>query len=208
MIETVENGVQTLVALACAVLAATWAVRNRGGSAVQVLFFFANFALADLFSQLYLIIYNMTPEVFYVSDLGWYASYLFLYLLLQELMDPQERKVRHVLLWACPAFCFGMSIFYMQWGDYPGNTICAVLMSMLLYHTVRGLMYMHAHPEKGKNKPIYIASLAFCVIEYSTWTASCFWVGDTWANLYFVFDSLMTVCLVMIMLAYRKVVRA
>ena len=208
MIETVENGVQTLVALACAVLAATWAVRNRGGSAIQVFSFFASFGLADLYSLLYLIFYNMTPEVFYVSDLGWYASYLFLYLLLQELMDPEERKVRHVLLWLCPVFCFGMCIFYMQWGDYPGNILCAVLMSMLLYQTVRGLVYVHKHPEKGKHKPLYIVTLIFCIIEYGAWTASCFWVGDTWANPYFIFDCLMTVCLVMIMLAYRKVVRA
>ena len=204
MIEIVENTVQLSVLLICAGISAVWVIRNHEGTASLLFLFYVSFALADLYSLLYLVFYDQTPVIFYVSDLGWYASYLFLYMLLQQKADPGERTIRHPALWLLPLFCVAMCVFYMQWGDYPGNVICAVLMSLLLYHIIRGLVYMRACPEKAANKRFYITSFLFCVLEYCAWTVSCYWSGDTWANPYFCFDCLMTVCLMLMLLAYRK----
>lgn len=204
MIEIVENAVQFSVLLICAGVAAVQAIRARGGTAALLFFFYISYALADLYSILYLVFYDSTPQVFYVSDLGWYASYLYLFLLLHRMAGPEERMVRHPVLWLPPLFCCGMGAFYMQWGDYPGNIISVVLMSLLTHHAVRGLKYMRAHPEKAANRPLYRAALIFCAAEYCVWTASCFWSGDTWTNLYFLCDCLLTVCMALILPAYRK----
>lgn len=207
MIEIVENAIQIFVLLICSGLSAAWAIRSRGTRAFLLFIFYASYALADLFSVLYLVFYDETPSVFYVSDLSWYACYIYLLLILQTLADPGVRTVRHPALWLLPAFCVAMCVFYMQWGDYPGNIACAVLMSLLLFHAVRGLMYEHAHPRKPSSRMFCICILVFCVMEYALWTASCFWSGQTWENPYFLLDCGMTVCLAFFLPAYRKAVK-
>lgn len=206
MIETIENALQLLILLVCTGVSLAWVIRERGGTTLLLFFFYASFALADLYWLLYLVFYNHTPVIFYVSDLSWYASYLFLDMLVLQRADPQEQKFRHAALWAIPAFCTVMCLFYMQWGDYLSNVICAVLMSLLLYHSIRGMIYMRSHPKAAANRPLYIAVLVFCILEYGVWTTSCFWVGDTWKNPYFLFDCLMTVYMLFLLLSYRKAV--
>ena len=206
MIETIENLLQLLILLICTGISLSWAIRERGGTAILLFFFYASFALADLYWLLYLVFYEKSPVIFYVSDLSWYASYLFLYMLVQQMADPEEQKFRLTALWALPAFCIVMCLFYMQWGDYLSNAICAVLMSLLLCHSVRGLVYMRSHPQAAANRPLYIAILVFCMLEYGVWTTSCFWVGDTWKNPYFIFDCLMTVYKPFLLYSYKKAV--
>lgn len=208
MIEIIENIAQFSVIILCAAVSAVLTIRNRRDSSVLLFFFYVSYALADLFSILYLLFYNQTPVVFYVSDLGWYSSYLFLYMLLVRLSSPGEKAVRCPALWALPAFSVAMAIFFMQWGDYPGNIICAVLMSLLLYHSARGLVFERRCPQSPSKRPLYILTLSFCTMEYSAWIVSCFWSGDSFANLYFWFDCMITVSMLLFLPAYRKAVPA
>ena len=206
MIEIVENTIQLAVLLVCAGIALGWSIRDRAGTAMLLFLFLVSYALGDLYWLLYLIFYGHTPRIFYVSELSWYAAFLFMYMLVQKRAGPEARAFRHPALWLLPVFCVGMAVFYMHWGDYPGNVICAVLMSLLLYHTVRGLVILRTHREKDANRPLYIAALVFCILEYGSWTASCFWTGDTWTNSYFLFDCLMTAYIPFLLASYRKAV--
>ena len=43
--------------------------------------FYGCFALGSLYWTLYLLLFSETPQVFYVSEFGWIASVIFLYLL-------------------------------------------------------------------------------------------------------------------------------
>ena len=208
MIESIENAVQLALLLVCTAVSGATAVRGRERSGAILTPFYGSYALGDLYWLLYLLFYGHTPKLFYVSDLSWYAAYLFLYLLLQLVSDPEERGTRCPALLVLPLFTVAMCVFYMRWGDYAGNVITAVLMSLLMMHAARGLYYLRRHPEGSARRWLYVATLIFCAIEYAAWTSSCFWAGDTWANPYLWFACLLTLSALLFLPAYRKGVAA
>ena len=59
--------------------------------------FYGTFALGTLYWTLHLLLRQETPQVFYVSDLAWLASYVFLLALTLTLADAGERRCRTVL---------------------------------------------------------------------------------------------------------------
>ena len=69
--------------------------------------FYGTFALGTLYWTLHLLLRQETPQVFYVSDLAWLASYVFLLALTLTLPDAGERQSRTGLCWgwAWPCGC-------------------------------------------------------------------------------------------------------
>lgn len=67
--------------------------------------FYGTFALGTLYWTLHLLLRQETPQVFYVSDLAWLASYVFLLALTLTLPDAGERQSRTGLCWLAPVFC-------------------------------------------------------------------------------------------------------
>ncbi len=55
--------------------------------------FYGCFALGSLYWTLYLLLFSETPQVFYVSEFGWVASVIFLYLLQYTLSSAEERRL-------------------------------------------------------------------------------------------------------------------
>ena len=53
--------------------------------------FYATFALGTLYWTLHLLLRQETPQVFYVSDLAWLASFVFLLALMLTLPTAEER---------------------------------------------------------------------------------------------------------------------
>ena len=100
-----------------------------------------------------------------------------------------------------------MGVFYLQWGDWIGNITAAVLMSLLLWHAADSLSLWRDAQERGK-RPLAWAVVLFCAAEYAAWTSSCFWAGDTLANPYFWFDTLLSVWFLLAPAALRKAVEA
>ena len=76
----------------------------------------------------------------------------------------------------------------------------------LIWHSVDGLVSMRGEPEERTcRKYMYYTTLLFCFAEYGLWTSSCFWMGDTLANVYFWFDMLLSVTFLLFVFALRKV---
>ena len=71
--------------------------------------FYGTFALGTLYWTLHLLLRQETPQVFYVSDLAWLASYVFLLALTLTLLDAGERQSRTGLCWLAPVFCLPRS---------------------------------------------------------------------------------------------------
>lgn len=172
--------------------------------------FYVLFFMGDLYWSLMLGFYGQTPSYFYVSEIGWYSSYLFLDLLLKQLASDEEIEYRPKPLWAAPVFTATMAVFYMQYGDYIINTVVAVLMGFLLWRSIRGLSYIgngHGTAADAAKRRIYLCVLAFCVIEYCEWTASCFMSREDARMLYYVFDTAITLVLILHIPALRKAVQ-
>lgn len=207
MIETIVNAVQLGALLFCSAVSLSGVYRTRDEKWLLLFLFYAGYFLGDLYWQMYLVFYHRTPVVFYVSDLSWYAGYLFLYLLLQRMTPPGIRRFRDLRLRLLPVFCCAMCLFYMhEAGDYFGNVISALLMSFLLFQASKNLMYLRKTGRENPARFFYVLVLVFCALEYAGWTASCFWMGDTFANPYLWFDCLLTVAEVLFLQAVEKVV--
>lgn len=201
MIEMIDYGLQFVVLLVCGIYAAVRADRTRSRGWLILSFFLLCQSLGDLYWLLCVAFEGSTPQITFISEISWYASYMFLCLLLRDL-EPPGAPARKWQAWCAPAISAAACLFFFQWGDYASNVITAALMGRLGYLALRGLL----EGKGGKKQCLYQACLLFFLTEYALWVSSCFWLGDTLANPYFWFDGLLTLTAVLIVQAYKKAV--
>ena len=79
--ELIENLLQLLVTFAGALLSGLSYRRSCRQAYFLLLCFYGCFALGALYWTLYLLLFDTTPRVFYVSEFGWVASLIFLRIL-------------------------------------------------------------------------------------------------------------------------------
>ena len=98
--------------------------------------FYGTFALGTLYWTLHLLLRQETPQVFYVSDLAWLASYVFLLALTLTLLDAGERQSRTGLCWLAPVFCLPQFTLYVTRGDLLLNKIIGSWSIISTYNAV------------------------------------------------------------------------
>ena len=206
MIESYENALQIAVLLVCLCFSVVRAARTREKAWILLSFLYGVLLLGDLYWEAYLIFLGVTPS-FYVSEFSWYASYLFLFLLLRQTMPPEAWRKRSALPWIGPVFAVGMCAFYMQWGDVAGNLICALLMGLLLFHSILGLLWLRESQDKRQRR-LCSAVLFLCAMEYLTWTLSCYFRDNSFANPYYWSDLLLSLSFALLLPGVRKAVAA
>ena len=79
--ELIENLLQLLVTFVGALLSGISYRKSRRQAYFLLLCFYGCFALGALYWTLYLLLFDTTPKVFYVSEFGWVASVIFLRIL-------------------------------------------------------------------------------------------------------------------------------
>ena len=156
----------------CAALRAY--LKSRGQPWFLLTCFYGTFALGTLYWTLHLLLRQETPQVFYVSDLAWLASYVFLLSLTLTLPDAGERQSRTGLCWLAPVFCLPQFGLYVTYGDLLLNVLMCGLTMMLAWCAMRGLVWAK-RAENGRLRRFHGTVLAFIALEYALWTASCFW---------------------------------
>ena len=203
MIEIYDNLLQIAVLLFCINAAGFRAVRFRSRSWSILGFFFGSWMLGDLYWLACLVFYKTTPQISVISDLNWYASFLFLYLLLRHVSPPEKLQRSSPLSWLGPVFAAGMAVFFMFWGEIISNLIYAGLMGLLLFSVIRRLA---DKSNTGRQRFLLVLLLAFCLLEYSLWTASCFWNEEVALHPYYLFDLLVTLSFLLYLPAVKKAV--
>lgn len=223
MIESIVNAIQLLTTGTCSFIALYSAVRSKERAWIMLGLFSGIFFLGDLYWMLFLIFYQDTPRFYSVSDLSWYASYLFLMLLilylgeefhgLSWLFGRGEGSLRDRLrqlptvLWCVPVFTICMCVFFVQRGDYLSNIVAAVLMTGLIWLALDGFLSLRGRSrEQSLQRMLYGVTILFCLTEYALWTSSCFWTGETVANVYYWFDLLLSFTFLLFLPALRKAV--
>ena len=102
--ELIENLLQLLTTFVGALLSGI-SYRKSGRQAYFLLLcFYGCFALGALYWTLYLLLFDTTPRVFYVSEFGWVASVIFLHILQATLAGTEERGFRCRRAWLAPVF--------------------------------------------------------------------------------------------------------
>ncbi len=206
MIEIIENLFQLIVTGCCGVYGVYRSFSSsRREWLLAGLFSFAFFS-GDLYWSLYILFLGETPQISYVSEFSWYASYIFLIILIQVTSTAEQRAKKYKALLIVPIFVTVMCVYFMTMGDYASNIITAVLMGILMYYSLQGIFY-YKDDNKGK-KYVFQAAFAFCVIEYALWILSALWIGgDTALNPYYWCDILLSISIIMVLFAVRKAVK-
>ncbi len=203
MIESIENALQIIVLLICSGIALYRAIANHSQTWVLAFLFFGSWLLGDIYWLVCLLFYGQTPQISIVSDLSWYGSYIFLYLLLYHSSAPDKDNRKHRLPWLGPVFAAGMAVFFITQGELLSNLIYASLMGLLLFAALN----RQIDRKRYQNQQLLSSMiLLFCLLEYGLWTASCFWKTDTLSNPYYWFDFLLTVSFVFFLPAIKKAV--
>ena len=202
MIESIENALQITVLLACAGIAIIRAAAYRSRKWTMLFFFYGSWVLADIYWLACLVFYDHTPQIPVVSDLAWYNSLIFLYMLLRLVAPPEGTCEKRVLPWMGFLFAAGMAVFYIQWGQIVSNLIYASLMGLLLFSAIRRLLDARRY---AAQRFLCVMILVLCLLEYALWTTSCFVRKEGVQDPYLWFDFLLTVSHIFLIPATGKV---
>ena len=208
MIELIDNLSQFVAVFIVGCLSSILYCRSRRQPYFLLSCFYFCFALGCLYWTLYYLLFVETPQIFYVSETGWMASYIFLCLLQYSLSDREERMFRCRTVWLAPLIGIPLLVFYCTYGDILSNICICGITIFILWSAIRGIAYRrHATDTTARNlRQFHILTAAFIITEYALWTASCFWISDTLSNPYFWFDFLMTALLCALLPVTRQAV--
>ena len=147
------------------------------------------------------LFYAQTPQVFYVSEVGWISSVLFL-LILQDklaLADGKGRSTRAA--WLTPAVGVPLMVFFCTYGDILSNLIWCGLIMLVSFRAICGLSQKRA-------RAFHAAALCFAVAEYALWTAGGFFESDSLRSPCFYLDLLLTGTVLALFPAARRAVES
>ena len=199
MIELMDNLLQlTVTAIGCVWAGATF-YKSRREPFFMLTGFYAAFTLGTLYWTLHIILLNSTPPLFYVSEIGWTASYIFLLALLFTMRTPSEPRQKTALTWLAPVFCVPQFLLYITHGELLYNLAMCIPTMLIGWLAIDGLVLAKRSAAAKEKTAFYAASLLFVVLEYLLWTSSCLWPDGMLANLYFVFDVLLSFCALMLL---------
>ena len=207
--ELIENLLQLLTTFVGALLSGISYRKSRRQAYFLLLCFYGCFALGALYWTLYLLLFDTTPRVFYVSEFGWVSSVIFLRILQATLSRPEERAFRCRRAWLAPLVGLPLMIFYCTFGDVLSNLIWCGMMIWLSFCAIRGLACAKRQTGAARNmRWFHIGVLCFAGSEYLLWTVGCFWQNDSLASPAFWCDMLLTLAILGLLPATRKAVEA
>lgn len=110
--EISENTFQIIAMFAGMTIAGIVGFKYRSRRAIVLSCAYASFMLGTLFYTLHMTIIGDIPRIFYVSDISWMASYLFLLLLMSMRKNKSDKPVRFEILPAViSAVTFAISVY-------------------------------------------------------------------------------------------------
>lgn len=198
--EVIDNLFQAIVLSFSSAAAVVLAVRMRERRFLILAFAYICFAMGTIYWLLHIVIMGMVPQVFYVAEISWGASYLF-YLSLQILRS-EKIKVQFSIV---PALVTIWAVWYITRYHILGpsqflSDVCAVIMGAITYLAVLRLI----RREPGWR--IDLQLLLILALQITVYVVSWRMANFIHFNLYFAVDILLTLSFAgMIPLLYREV---
>ncbi len=209
MIELATNLIQSVATLTAFMVTVAIYNKTRRQAIFLLACFLGCFMLGAFHWTLHIILFNSTPQIFYVSELAWIAAYLFLLTLEYVMATKEEKQFRHPALLLVPIFCIPQLILYLSFGEILGNLLMVGLTMAVAYFALRGFIFARKQSGETQNMQYFHgAVLVIIFLEFALWTSSCFWIGDTLSNPYFWFDLMLSVALLVLVPATKKAVPA
>ena len=160
--ELINNLFQFAVTLLGFCLSGIWYLKDRKQTYFLLTCFYGCFALGSLYWTLYLLLFSETPQVFYVSEFGWVASVIFLYLLQYTLSSAGERRFLTGKALIAPLIGIPLCVFYCTFGDVLSNLLWCGMMIVVSYHPF-GVLLMHRYRREQRVR-CGISTLGYCAM--------------------------------------------
>ncbi len=209
MLELIDNLTQTLVTMVALMAAGILYYRRRKQAFYLLACFFGSFMLGSFHWTLYILLFDRTPQVFYVSELAWMASFLFLLTLVYVMASEEEKKFRHPAMLLVPVFCIPQLVLYLRFGEILGNLLMVGLTMTIALLSMRGFIFARRQEGQARRRQYFHGLVLLIVfLEFALWTTSCFWISDNLSNPYFAIDFLLSAALLALVPALRKAVMA
>ena len=157
---------------------------------------YASFSMGTLYYLLYLVIMGKVPQVFYVSEMAWMASYLFLLALC--LMETRRYRGKlDVLVLGLTIVEAAMVIGWKILGpSYPFTVAFALVTACIFYYALLGY--------RMEKRMLMLAMVLVIVWQLLLYIVSVFTTGYTHFNLYFAVDFLLMATMCSLFLWLKK----
>ena len=198
--ELIDNCFQVAVLFCAALASIAAAFRQKDRRFLILALFFLCVSMGTLYWVLHLFILGNVPQVFYVSEFSWLASYLFL-LSFQMVRTDRVKPFFSPLSLICALFTAAVILVFRMFGpSYFVSAAFAGVMSVIVYLAVWRLR------RRGGGR-LVDGWLLLCVgLQLLLYVVSCFTQEYTRFNLYFAVDITLTLSFAALLpLALREV---
>ena len=186
--EIIDNGIQVGLFLLFALFSLIQGLHMQKRRFLILAGTYASFSMGTLYYLLYLVIMGKVPQVFYVSEMAWMASYLFLLALC--LMETRRYRGKlDVLVLGLTIVEAAMVIGWKILGpSYPFTVAFALVTACIFYYALLGY--------RMEKRMLMLAMVLVIVWQLLLYIVSVFTTGYTHFNLYFAVDFLLmaTMC--------------
>lgn len=186
--EIIDNGIQVGLFLLFALFSLIQGLHMQNRRFLILAGTYASFSMGTLYYLLYLVIMGKVPQVFYVSEMAWMASYLFLLALC--LMETRRYRGKlDVLVLGLTIVEAAMVIGWKILGpSYPFTVAFALVTACIFYYALLGY--------RMEKRMLMLAMVFVIVWQLLLYIVSVFTTGYTHFNLYFAVDFLLmaTMC--------------
>lgn len=194
--EIIDNGIQVGLFLLFALFSLIQGLHMQNRRFLILAGTYASFSMGTLYYLLYLVIMGKVPQVFYVSEMAWMASYLFLLALC--LMETRRYRGKlDVLVLGLTIVEAAMVIGWKILGpSYPFTIAFALVTACIFYYALLGY--------RMEKRMLMLAMVLVIVWQLLLYIVSVFTTGYTHFNLYFVVDFLLMATMCSLFLWLKK----
>lgn len=222
MTELIDSLINMAAMAVCTVIAFCHVYRSHGSvRRAWILYglFTGEYFLGDVYSALIQAFYDESP-MYYIPDISWDTSYLFLILLLLCVSERVSIKMMSWIQLLIPLFTVSWGVvFVVTHGDIIGNIVSAVEMTIAMWLAGGGLelerqkaRVLRRQGASGltstntNRKPFYLMALIILALEYGFWISTVSWMGDTFWNPYYWVNFLFCISCFLMIPALKKAV--
>ena len=194
--EIIDNGIQVGLFLLFALFSLIQGLHMQNRRFLILAGTYASFSMGTLYYLLYLVIRGKVPQVFYVSEMAWMASYLFLLALC--LMETRRYRGKlDVLVLGLTIVEAAMVIGWKILGpSYPFTVAFALVTACIFYYALLGY--------RMEKRMLMLAMVLVIVWQLLLYIVSVFTTGYTHFNLYFAVDFLLMATMCSLFLWLKK----
>lgn len=196
--EIIDNAFQVTVLFIVVIADVVYGIARRNRLYIILALAHSSFMMGTLYFVLYLSIRGVVPQIFYVAEISWIASYLFLHS--YQIVRYRGQKIRFSII---PLFCgIGVAAIAM-WSGIFGPALLstgtlALTAGAIVYISMFQLLYSDV--VEKKNIKTNICFLMCIVLQLALYISSSFFHDYTKFNLYFALDITLTISLTFLLL--------